>query len=274
MTEDSSGKGSGLFGKKDKGPKDVTLCIINKFDRDIFFQQLKDYGWEEVESAFTFDFNWSEKKIQKAATEHAHEVNGDLLIQVKDRDSARNPFNDFVYYIWRSTPNTRGLPPRPNIGQQQVQQMQMLQQQQVALMQKQMEIQRAMSQQQMQPGQTPTGQVCIRCGSNQIQFMANGTGKCIKCGFTFQWRAQQQMPMQQPMPMQPPPQQMPQQPPPQQQPQAQPQAGQAQMPNVPPPVQPGTPTPPGARTCPKCGSVLNVFPDGSFLCAKCGYTGK
>ena len=128
MTEDSSGKASGLFGKK--GPKEVKLCIINKFDRENFFEQLRNYGWEEIESAFTFDFNWPEKKIRKAATDHASEVMGDLLIEVKDKDFARNPYNDYVYYIWRSTPSTRGLPPPPGPGQQQYQQIQQLQQQQ------------------------------------------------------------------------------------------------------------------------------------------------
>jgi ssDNA-binding Zn-finger/Zn-ribbon topoisomerase 1 len=282
MTEDSSGKGSGLFGKKGKGSKEVKLCIINKFDRETFFQQLIQYGWQEVETAFTFDFDWPEKKIRKAATDHAIEMAGDLLIEVRDKDFARNPFNDYVYYIWRSTPETRGLPPPPNVGQQQAMQ-QMLQQQQMALMQQQQRLQRMrmmMENQQaqpQQPGGVPTGQVCVKCGSNQIQFMANGMGKCIQCGFMFQWRGagmvqpQMQPMMQQPMQWQQQPVQQPVQ---QQQQQQQPQQQQVVVPPTPQSVQPGAPTPPGAKPCPKCGAVLNVFPDGSALCPKCGYTGK
>ncbi len=273
MTEDSSGKGIGLFGKKGINPKDVKLCILNKFDREIFFQELRNYGWEEVESAFTFDFNWSEKKIRKAATEHAAEIMGDLLIEVRDRDYARNPFNDYVYYIWRSTPNTRGLPPPPNIAQKAIQEQQM-KQQQMALMQQQLQIQRQMAMMQaqqqamQQPAGVPQGQICARCGNTQIQFMANGMGRCIKCGFTFQWQG----PQQPQMAPQPQPQPQPQ-PTAAQQPAQQPQPQPVQVPPT-PPVQPGAPTPPGAKPCPKCGSILNVFPDGSVLCNKCGYTGK
>ncbi len=325
MTEDSSGKGIGLFGKKGMSPKDVKLCIINRFDREPFFQRLREYGWDEVETAFTFDFNWSEKKIRKAATEHAADVAGDLLIEVKDRDYSRNPYNDYVYYVWRSGPNTRGLPPPPSATSQQYMAQQMIQQQQVALMQQQQMLQRMQMQiqtpQPQQPAGVPTGQICARCGNNQIQFMANGMGKCIKCGFTFQWQQQSQVqqppapqqqqpqqPPQQPPPQQRPtpqqqqpqrpaqqrpqqqPQQRPQQPqqrPPQQQPQQRPpqqpqqrpqqqpqQRPPQQMPTVPPPVQPGAPMPPGAKPCPQCGNVLSVFPDGSSLCNRCGYTGK
>ena len=291
MTEDSSGKGSGLFGKK--GSKEVKLCILNKFDREIFFQQLKEYGWEEIETAFTFDFNWPEKKIRKAATDHAIEINGDLLIEVRDRDAARNPYNDYVYYIWRSGPNTRGLPPPPTGQQQQLgalqQQMAMMAHQQQLLMQRRLMMQQQLQMQAQaqagqpqvqQPAGVPTGQVCPQCGGNQIQFMANGMGKCVNCGFIFNWQAQQQGQPQ--MPPQPQPQQPPQQQPapqsaPQQQqkPQQQQQQGQqpVQVPPTPPTVQPGAPTPPGAKACPKCGNILNVFPDGSSLCNKCGYTG-
>jgi ribosomal protein L37AE/L43A len=286
MTQDSSGKGTGLFGKKGISSKDVKLCIINKFDREEFFRKLREFGWEELESAFTFDFNWTEKKIRKAATDHAAEVMGDLLIEIRDRDYARNPFNDYVYYVWRSGPNTRGLPPPPSMAQQQAFGQQALQQQQLALMQQQQMLQRMQMQmqtasQQMppQPGQVPTGQACSRCGNTQIQFMANGMGKCIKCGFMFRWQGQAQVPApaQSPPPAQTPapaPTQAPvqapaptQAPQPQVQPQAQPQVQQPQS------VGP-TPTPPGTRACPKCGTPLNVFPDGSFLCNKCGHTGK
>lgn len=277
MTEDSSGKGSGLFGKKGIGPKDVKLCILNKFDREIFFQQLRVYGWEEVESAFTFDFDWTEKKIRKAATEHAAEIQGDLLIEVKDGDYARNPYNDYVYYIWRSGPNTRGLPPPPNISQRAAQQ-QMIRQQQLALMQQQQRLQaqmmqmqaaQAQTQQMPQPAGVPVGQACPRCRGNQIQFMANGIGKCITCGFTFQWQGQQ--PQMQAAPQPAAPMQQPGQTP---QPQPQQQTPQpVQMPPTPTTVQPGAPTPPGAKLCPKCGGMLNVFPDGSSFCNKCGYTG-
>lgn len=276
MTEDSSGTDSGLFGKKGLSPKDVKLCILNKFDREIFFQQLRVYGWEEVESAFTFDFDWPEKKIRKAATEHAAEIYGDLLIEVKDSDYARNPFNDYVYYIWRSGPNTRGLPPAPNITQQAAQQ-QMIRQQQLALMQQQQQLQAKMMQMQAaqaqgqqipQPAGVPGGQVCPRCRGNQLQFMANGMGKCVSCGYTFQWQAQPgQQPQIQPAPQPMPPMQQPAQPQQQQVPQ------QTPMPPAPPTVQPGAPTPPGAKICPKCGGMLNVFPDGSSLCNKCGFTG-
>ncbi len=303
MTEDSSGKGVGLFGKKGMNPKDVKLCILNKFDREEFFRRLQEFGWEEVESAFTFDFNWSEKKIRKAATEHSAEVSGDLLIEVKDRDYSRNPYNDYVYYIWRSGLYTRGLPPPPSQQQQQVLQQQMLQQQQLALLQQQQMLQRVQTQLEatgpQQPPGVPTGQICARCGGNQIQFMANGMGKCIKCGFTFSWQQPQapqqqpqpqapqqqpqpQAPQQQPQPQAPQqvprpqaPQQQPQPQAPQQQPQPQaPQQQRAQMPNVPSPVQPGAPVPPGVSACPKCRNVLTVFPDGSVICKVCGYTGK
>lgn len=269
MTEGGSGKGFGLFGKKGGlKPSDIKLCIINKFDRQEFFLNLRNYGWEEVEEPFEFERNWNEKTIRKAAREHASEISADLLVEVRDNEYSTNPYNDYVYYTWRSGPNTRGIPPPPSQthGGAMNQQMQMLAEQQRALIQQQQMIQRMQMQippqqpgmPQSSPQGTPQGRVCAKCGNNQIQFMANGMAKCVQCGYMFQWQQpQRQQPVQQVQ---------------QQQPQQQP--VQAQMPQVPPPVQPGAPTPPGSRACPKCGSVLTVFPDGSFLCNKCGHTGK
>ena len=271
MSEDSSGKG-GLFSKKGLNPNDIKLCIINKFDRPEFFMNLKNFGWEEVEEPFEFERNWPEKRLRKAAREHAAEINAYLLVEVRDNDYSTNPYNDYVYYTWRSGPNTRGLPPPPSASQSNYmnQQMNMLAEQQRMLIQQQQMLQRMqvqIPQQQMAPGQPgmppgqpgmQQGQTCARCGSNQIQFMATGMAKCVRCGYMFQWQQPgQQAPIQQPM--QPPMQQ------PMQQPQQQQQQVQSQVPQVPPPVQPGAPTPPGSRTCPKCGSILNVFPDGSYL---------
>ncbi len=253
MPNDGSGFVSGLLGNKGLKASDVKLCIINKYDREMFFQNLTNYGWEEVEDAFEFERSWSEKKIRKAAREHAADVNANLLVEVRDNDYSTNPFNDYVYYVYRSTPQTRGLPPPPQITPPGMMnpQMQMLADQQRALMQQQQMLQRMQVQFQgpqappPTPPGVPPGQVCARCGGNQIQYMANGMAKCIKCGFMFNW----QQPQQQPIPQQ-------------------------QIPNVSPPVQPGAPIPPGTRVCPKCGNALNVFPDGSALCSKCGFTGK
>lgn len=271
MPGESSGKRLGLFGKKGLSPDDVKLCIINKYDREVFFQSLRSYGWEQAEEPFEFERDWSEKTIRKAAREHSADVNADLLVEIRDRDYSTNPHNDLVYYVWRSGPYTRGLPPPPSTVQQQMwsSQMRMIEEQQRNLIQQQQMLQRAQTQMggPQQPPGTPAGQVCSRCGGNQIQFMANGMGKCIRCGFMFQW----QTPAGQPQPQ---PQMQPQmQPPPQQQPPPQPQP-QPQMPQAPPPVQSGAPTPPGSRACPQCGNQLNVFPDGSSLCSKCGFTGK
>lgn len=276
MSIGSSGEGSKFLGKKGLKPNDVKLCIINKYDRDIFFNSLRNFGWEEVEEAFEFERNWSEKKIRKSAREHSAEISADLLVEIRDKDYSTNPHNDYVFYTWRSGPNTRGLPPPPTGGQgpNMNQHMLMLQEQQKALIQQQQMLQRMQLQVQTQappqpmggppvPPGVPQGQACPRCGNTQIQFMANGMGKCIKCGFMFQWQGQRQMPQQQP-------QQQMQQQPQQQQQQQQP---QAQIPPQPPSVQPGAPVPPGARQCPKCGNLLNVFPDGSCLCNKCGFTG-
>jgi ribosomal protein S27AE len=281
MTEGSSDKGFALFGKKGGlRPSDIKLCIINKFDREEFFQNLRNFGWEEVEEAFEFERNWPEKTLRKAAREHAVEVLADLLVEIRDNDYSTNPFNDYVYYTWRSGPNTRGLPPPPSQTQNKMmtQHMQMITEQQRALIQQQQMLQRM----QMQipppspgaPPGVPQGQVCSRCGGNQIQFMANGMARCNRCGSMFRWQQPGQQPVQiqqQPVPQTQPQQQVPQTQP---QPQQQSQQVQGQVPQVSPPVQTGAPTPPGSRTCPKCGNVLTVFPDGSFLCNKCGHTGK
>jgi hypothetical protein len=288
MTEGGSGKGLGLFGKKGLKTSEITLCIISKYDRDEFFQSLKNYGWEEVEDAFEFERKWDEKHLRKAAKEHAAEILADLVVEVKDNDYSTNPFNDYVYYTWRSGPNTRGLPPQPSQSQSRMmnQQMQFLAEQQRALIQQQQMIQRMQmqvtqpQQMPMQPGVapgsgTPQGQVCSRCGGNQIQYMANGMAKCMRCGFMFQWQqmTQQQAPPQPQAQQQPTPQPVPQ-PTPQPKPKPTQTQPQAQMPKVTPPVKPGAPTPPGSKPCPKCGGPLNIFPDGSFFCNKCGYTGK
>ncbi len=275
MADASSEKGLGIFSKKGLKPTDIKLCIINKFDREVFFQSLLNFGWEQVEEPFEFERNWNEKTLRKAAREHAAEILADLLVEVRDNDYSTNPYNDYVYYTWRSGPNTRGLPPPPSQAQTGYmnQQMQMLAEQQRAIIQQQQMLQRMQMQIPQQPQPIPQqvppgiqqGQVCARCGNSQLQYMANGVAKCIRCGFMFQW--QQQQPIQQRPQMQPGP--VPTQAQPPQQPQV-----QAQIPQVKPPVQPGTPTPPGARNCPKCGNVLTVFPDGSHLCNKCGYTGK
>lgn len=277
MAENPDKSTLGLFRRKGKKPADVKLCIINRFDRDEFFKSLREYGWEQMEDPFEFERNWTHDRIRKSAREYAAEIYADLLIEIRDKDYSTNEFNDFVYYVWRSTPSVRGIPPPPSYQQTSgyvvAQQMQM--QQAAARMQHALTMQQALraATQAPQPKVVSTGGTCPQCGGNQVQYFDNGLATCPQCNGKFQWTQPPQQPQAATPQPAPPPQPSPtpqptqQQPPP---PQAAPQRPQQQ------PQQPAVQQPQQrpASYCPRCKIPLTSYPDGRLACSKCGMGGQ
>ncbi len=269
---------SSLFSSKGKKPKDIKVIVINRFDREEFFRSLREFGWEQTEGPFEFELKWKHDRIRKSAREHAAEIEGDILIEIRDKDYSTNQYNDYVFYIWKGTPGVRGIPPPPSYQQSTgfalAQQIQMQQAQARA------EHARAMKQMVPPAPQVPQAQLvssggtCPKCSGNQVQYFNNSIAKCPQCGSNFKW----QMPAAQPQPPAPapPPQQIPPRPPPQvqvpQQP-AKPPTPAPQQPQPQPPQQPQPQPQQPVSYCPKCKVPLTKYPDGRMVCTKCGLGG-
>jgi ribosomal protein L37AE/L43A len=240
---------SGLFGSKGKKPKDVKVIVINRFDREDFFRSLREFGWEQIEGPFEFELKWSHERVRKSAREHAAEIDGDILIEIRDKDYSTNPYNDYVFYVWRGTPGVRGIPPPPSyqkstgfaLAQQ-------IQQQQAQARAQHIQAMKSTALQVPIQGPAPkvvsSGGTCPNCKGNQVQYFDNGIARCPQCGSNFKWQmppsqppaAQTQAAQSQQLPPRPPPQvQVPQAP---AQPAVQPAAKPAQQPKAQAPTQP------------------------------------
>jgi hypothetical protein len=88
------------FGKKSKSKK-IMFQLVNKFDRETFFQSLSSQGWEQIGNPFEFDRKGNAEKIRALAMEYAQRIDADMLIEVEDEQFSTNPYNNQVFYAWK-----------------------------------------------------------------------------------------------------------------------------------------------------------------------------
>jgi len=98
----------GLFGKK-KAEKNFEFRLVNRMEKDAFFQILKEQGWIEVEPPFEFDKNWETDRIRRSAKAYALKLGAEMLVEVEDPSFSSNIYNDLVYYVLKMDPYKQPL---------------------------------------------------------------------------------------------------------------------------------------------------------------------
>jgi hypothetical protein len=289
-----------LFSAKGgKKASEIDFRIMRKEERGTFFEFLKKLGWVECDQPFEIDRNWNHNKIRRAAKDSAAQMDADLLVETDDDKFSSNPFNNYVYYVWRRTGDSLPLPPGFTVPPLPLmQQLVMHREAQLRGMQGPPPGQAPPpmppgqapppGQPPMPPGQAPPGQAPP---GQPNQFMAQKQparppqqpgqpgappqrppGTPLPQGAQPAKAQQPQFGGAMPIDKVPPQQQKPPQqaPPPQQ---------QVPPPQQPSPQQPAPPRAPGPApgqappmACPKCGGAVNVLPTGAKQCTKCGTT--
>ncbi len=103
----------GLFGKKKKDDKKFEFRLVNRHEKDSFFQILAQQGWFELEPPFEFDKNWDTDRIRRAAKAYSLKLGAEMLVEVDDPSFSSNIYNDLVFYVFKMDPAKQPLQPVP-----------------------------------------------------------------------------------------------------------------------------------------------------------------
>jgi len=102
----------GLFGKKKKAEK-FEFRLVNRYEKDSFFQILAQQGWFELEPPFEFDKNWDTDRIRRAAKAYSLKLGAEMLVEVDDPSFSSNIYNDLVFYVFKMDPTKQIPQPGP-----------------------------------------------------------------------------------------------------------------------------------------------------------------
>ena len=103
----------GLFGKKKKDDKKFEFRLVNRYEKDSFFQILAQQGWFELEPPFEFDKNWDTDRIRRAAKAYSLKLGAEMLVEVDDPSFSSNIYNDLVFYVFKMDPAKQAPTPVP-----------------------------------------------------------------------------------------------------------------------------------------------------------------
>jgi len=102
----------GWFGKK-KEEKKFEFRLVNRYEKDSFFQILAQQGWFEMEPPFEFDKNWDTDRIRRAAKAYSLKLGAEMLVEVDDPSFSSNIYNDLVFYVFKMDPAKQAPQPVP-----------------------------------------------------------------------------------------------------------------------------------------------------------------
>jgi hypothetical protein len=84
-----------------KTPEQIAHQIVDITQRDGYFSQLTEQGWEMVGNPIQFPGNSDPNTLRSWAKQYASTMQGELVVEVNDPAYSQEPSNTLVFFIWR-----------------------------------------------------------------------------------------------------------------------------------------------------------------------------